>query len=391
MTTTKKILGIVMAVVMIFGCFTLAFAADTDAASVAVTAGTTTLAAGESTTITVKATANFAAATISIPVFYDKTLVSVSEVTAGTLTGGTITTNTDATSAMSDKVFANTGLSSTQYGFVIATFIASPGATVSSTLDGSVFVTFKVTAKADVSGTAAVKVVEGSKKTSSNLNGTLYFGSSTTGATVTGTAENVENIDITNSSITIDIGETMVPADLALTTTGSTAGVIIDTHKTFGGTYAGVVYGFKQAATTTFRSTAYLTNNLQVTNGGTMEFARSIGTAGYGTGTTITVKNSDGSVEKIYVVVIFGDVNGDGLINANDTTALKAAVQSSANAPANSVKRMAANCQNLANATLMHTLNANDTAALKNHVNGSAKFEQSTLATRHNTYNNFYQ
>lgn len=391
MTTTKKILGIVMAVAMIFSCFTVAFAADSDAASVTVTSGVTTLAAGESTTITVKATANFAAATISIPVFYDKTLVTVSEVTAGSLTGGSISTNTDSTSAMVDKVFANTGLDKNQYGFVIATFIASPGATVSATLDGAVVLTFKVTAKADVNGTAAVKVVEGSKKTTSNLNGTLYFGSSKTGATVTGGAENVENIDITAGSVAIDVGETMLPADLALTTTGSTAGVIIDTKKTFGGTYAGVVYGFEQVAITTFRTNAYLSKNLQVTNGGTMEFGRSIGTAGYGTGTTITVKNADGSVAKTYVVVIFGDVNCDGLINANDTTALKAAVQSAANAPANSVKRMAANCQNLANPTLMHTLNANDTAALKKHISGSAKFTQASLATRQNSYNNFYQ
>lgn len=298
MTMTKKILGIVLAVAMIFGCFTLAFAADTDAASVAVTAGTTTLAAGESTTITVKATTNFAAATISIPVFYDKTLVTVSDVTAGTLTGGSVTTNTDATSAMSDKVFANTGLSSTQYGFVIATFIASPGATVSSALDGAVVVTFKVTAKADVNGTAAVKVVEGSKKTTSNTNGTLYFGSSSTGATVTGTATNVENITLSAASVDLTIGSAAEPV-----LTGKNGGYV-DTARSY-------VYGVPAGETD-------LTGYFTVTDG-------SFTVSGSGTGATLTVLDSKGATFARYILIIFGDVNGDNAVTDADATTIKMA------------------------------------------------------------------
>lgn len=199
---------------------------------------------------------------------------------------------------------------------------------------------------------------------------------------------------VTDASITpVTIGAaTVAEAELVLTDTGSSAGVIIDTNKTFGGAYAGVVYGFTQAATATFRSTTYLTNNLTATNGGTLTFARSIGTAGYGTGTTITVMNADGSeTGKVYVVVIFGDVNADGFVNANDTTAVKNAVSSAANAPANSVKRMAANVQAIKNGTMLHTLNANDTTAMKNHVSGSAKIDPTVLATYQYTYNNFYQ
>lgn len=199
---------------------------------------------------------------------------------------------------------------------------------------------------------------------------------------------------VTDASITpVTIGAaTVAEAELVLTDTGSSAGVIIDTNKTFGGAYAGVVYGFTQAATATFRSTTYLTNNLTATNGGTLTFARSIGTAGYGTGTTITVMNADGSeTGKVYVVVIFGDVNADGFVNANDTTAIKNAVSSAANAPANSVKRMAANVQAIKNGTMLHTLNANDTTAMKNHVSGSAKIDPTVLATYQYTYNNFYQ
>lgn len=293
MTTTKKILGIVMAVAMIFSCFTVAFAADSDAASVTVTSGVTTLAAGESTTITVKATANFAAATISIPVFYDKTLVTVSEVTAGSLTGGSISTNTDSTSAMVDKVFANTGLDKNQYGFVIATFIASPGATVSATLDGAVVLTFKVTAKADVNGTAAVKVVEGSKKTTSNLNGTLYFGSSKTGATVTGGAENVENITLSAASVDLTIGSAAEPV-----LTGKNGGYV-DAENMY-------VYGVPAGETD-------LSSYFSVTDG-------SMTVSGSGTGATLTVLDSKGATFATYTLIIFGDVNKDNAITLADYT-----------------------------------------------------------------------
>ena len=390
MTRTKKVLGLLLALAMVFGCMTMAFATDpgADARAASITVATTAneLAAGESATITVSATTNFTASTWSVPVFYNKTLVSI----AVTSVGGTAIA-TDADAVDSSLVYANTGYDEATYGFVLVQFTAENGETIADTLNSKEIVSFTVTALADVEGDAVVVVPATALKTTSNANGKLYFGCSTEGTTVSGVPELVSNIDTTAATQTIAIGATMLPADLALTDAGATAGVIIDTNKTFGGAYAGVVYGFEQVATTTFRTNAYLTNNLQVTNEGTWELSRSYGTAGYGNGTVITVKNADDTVSKTYVVVIFGDVNGDGLINANDTTALKAAVQAATNAPANSVKRMAANCQKLANGTMMHTLNANDTAALKNHINGTSKFTQAALATTQNTYNNFYQ
>lgn len=396
MTRTKKVLGLLLAIAMVFGCMTIAFAtdpgADARAASVTVATTATELAAGETATITVSATTNFTASTASIPVFYNKTLVSVSDVTAAadTVVGAAVIA-TDATATDSTLVYANTGYDAATYGYVLVQFTAENGATVADTLSNTTLITFTVTALADVEGDAVVVVPATAIKNASNANGKLYFGCSTEGTTVSGVAELVSNIDTTAATQTIAIGATMLPADLALTDAGSTAGVIIDTNKTFGGAYAGVVYGFTQAATTTFRNTTYLTNNLQVTNEGTMEFSRSIGTAGYGTGTVITVKNADDTVAKTYVVVIFGDVNGDGLINVNDTKAVKAAVTDATQAPTNSVKRMAANCQNIANATMLHTLNVNDTKAVRLHVAGTTKLDPVSLAAKQYAANSFYQ
>ena len=181
------------------------------------------------------------------------------------------------------------------------------------------------------------------------------------------------------------------PADLAKKA-GAEAGIIIDTNKTFAGTYAGAVYGFTQAAVATFRTTTYLTNNLEATNGGSLEFGRSIGTAGYGTGTTITVKNSDGSVSKVYVVVILGDANCDGFININDTTEIKNAGANASIAPANSVKRMACNTQVINNPNMLHILNTNDTTAMKNHLaTGGTKINFTLLATYQSNNTTFYK
>ena len=187
-------------------------------------------------------------------------------------------------------------------------------------------------------------------------------------------------------------GAAMVPADLVLTATGASKGVIIDTHKTFGGAYAGVVYGI---SATTFKTKANITNNVEASNGGSLVVAASDGktlaSGNYGTGSTIEVLNADGtSTGKTYVFVVFGDVDGNGLINAADAQTTLSVINNASVAPNNSVKRMAANAQLLNNATMMHTVNANDAQAILKHVTGT-KIDQPTYAAKQNGYNNFYQ
>lgn len=231
-----------------------------------------------------------------------------------------------------------------------------------------------------------VQIVDDAKS-KTNPGGTLFAarmddGILTTGTSVIGQATTIET-DARN------IGAVSLPAEL-VKTAGAEAGIIIDNTHTFGGAYTGVVFGFTQKAANTFANTNYITTNLEVTNGGTYEFTRSIGARNYGTGTVITVKNADGTVAATYIVVIFGDVDGNGLINGQDTTAVQGAVNVAATFADNSVQRMAANCQNSANATIMHRLNGQDTTAVKNHVNGT-KLDQAALASRMQSNANFYK
>ncbi len=213
-------------------------------------------------------------------------------------------------------------------------------------------------------------------KSKTNPGGSLFAARMSDGILATGAS--IIGQDTTIETPARNIGA--LPADLVKTASAE-AGIIIDKTHTFGGDYTGVVYGFTQKANNTFMNTNYITTNLEVTNGGSYAFSRSIGASGYGTGTVITVKNADGTVAATYVVVIFGDVDGNGLINTNDVTAVKKAAATASTYANNSVQRMAANCQLVAAAALMHTINTNDTTTVKAHVAGK-KVDQGALATK---------
>jgi hypothetical protein len=180
-----------------------------------------------------------------------------------------------------------------------------------------------------------------------------------------------------------NIGAVSLPAELVLTATGTSKGVVIDNTHTFGGAYAGVVYGITAA---TYKTKANITNNVEASNGGSLVVKASDGktaaSGNYGTGSTIEVLNADGtSTGKVYVFIVFGDVDGNGLINGNDIGAAASFITDASLAPNNSVKRMAANCQIVAAAAMMHTINANDIKAIAGNLSGT-KLDQVALATK---------
>ncbi len=191
------------------------------------------------------------------------------------------------------------------------------------------------------------------------------------------------------TSINVDADTTVkaiwkqLPADLVLTATGATNNVVIDTVHKFNSAYAGVVYGI---SATTYKTKANITNNVTASNGGSIVVKSSTGqttaSGNFGTGSTIEVFNADGtSTGKIYVFVVFGDVDGNGLINGNDIGTAASFITDATLAPNNSVKRMAANCQIVTAAAMMHTINANDIKAIAGNLSGT-KLDQVALAAK---------
>lgn len=205
------------------------------------------------------------------------------------------------------------------------------------------------------------------------------------------------------------IGETTAPADLAVKSAYTSKGIVIDTAKTFGGAYAGVVYGLDLPADsnsqigTTSLTAAYYTERFEATNGGTLSVTKTpyiSRPASYGTGTTLKVTGTDGN-SKTYLVVIFGDVNGDSKINTNDISETSTISMSNSTYSAD-IKRMAANVAVASrgmSAQKHYDVATDDIATLLaaaqsldgNFVNGNKTVTQATLAASHSSYNTYYQ
>ena len=301
MKKKNKIIAIIVALILVVSVFVVGTVANTKNTSIAISINKTELTAGQSATVTVTASADYPVATASIPVFYDKTMVTVSNATA-TLTGYAVAeVTTDLIAVDSAKIYANTNMNSEKFGFVLVTYIGGANDTV-STIDNKTVLTFTITAKSDVSGDALVKCVTESAKTDDNVEGMLYFGTTTSGTTITSIPENVENIDVENASKSATI--TTGGADLVAKADMPT---VIDTTNKY-------IYGITAGDS--------VEDYIQVNNGSYELVANSLGYTN-GTGAIVNVKNTSGTVVDTYTVIIFGDVNGDGNITASDGNTVK--------------------------------------------------------------------
>ncbi len=297
MKNRNKAIAILVAVVLVVSVFVVGTVANTKNTSIVISIDKTELTAGQSATVTVTASADYPVATASIPVFYDKTMVTVSNATAP-LTGYDIANiTTDLTATDSSKIYANTNINSSKFGFVLVTYIGGAGDTV-STMDNETILTFTITAKSDVSGDALAKCVTESAKTEENVAGMLYFGTTTSGTTITSIPENVENINVSNASSSVII--TNGGAELVANADKPT---VIDADNKY-------IYGITPGDN--------VEDYIKVNNGSFELVANSSGFTN-GTGSTVIVKNASGTVVDTYMVIIFGDVNGDTQVTGADS------------------------------------------------------------------------
>lgn len=386
MVKSKKILSLALALVMALGVLTMGvFAAKTTpTATFTVSASAPEVATGDEVTITVKANATetFYAGPMSLPIEYNASLF---EYVADSATVANIYGESTTKSAVKAEAGKLT----------VALTPSTSGAVTAPDLNGAnlTVLTFKL--KAIGSTGSSTVAIANDQKTAANIGGKFYCGSFD--STNPKTAELTEIGQTLNRvSATISYaGGAAEPADLAVKADYASTGIVIDSQKTFGGKYNGVVYGFNLDATV---NAAFYTNRLEATNGGSIKVVKTpyvARPASYGTGATVEVYNSDGTLAKTYVIVILGDVNGDGKILATDTQLVFNHVNSVA-IITDEVKIMAANAAPAAGrtealkATSMYTINATDTQAVFNAVNGTA-LDQAALAASHAKYNKYYQ
>ena len=301
MKNKNKIIATVLAIALIASVFIVGTVANVKNTSITVSVDKTELSSGESATVTVKASADYPVATASIPVFYDKTLVDVSNATA-TLSGYDVkNVTTDATATDSAKIYANAGVDSSKYGFVLVTYIGGANDTVNA-LENATMLTFKITAKSGVSGDAAIKSVTETAKTEENVAGMLYFGTTTNGEVINSIPENVEGVVLTSATANV----TIKSAGTTITAKGDKETVIDNENK--------YIYGITPGDN--------VEDYVQVNNG---SFEVVANASGYknGTGAIVNVKNASGTVVDTYTIIVFGDVDGDSALSGTDALYIK--------------------------------------------------------------------
>lgn len=285
MTKAKKAISVVLAVVMIAGLFAFgAFAADQNA-TIAVSASETQVEVGATVTVTVAATTDYYAAATSVPVYYDAA--------AFDLVPDSVTPSTDLYGAG----YTDTAINTTEAGCVMVAFIPKAGGTAKQLSNTTLF-TFQLTAKANAQASPIATKAE-DQKTATNIGGKLYLGAYSTADVNTATVTAVgQKFTLTNTAVTI--GSAAAPE---LVVTEDTTGYIDEARK--------YVYGVKAGD----EATAYF----EATNGGSIEMVANEAGATNGTGAQLQLKSADGSVVDTYTLIIFGDVDGTGAVDASDT------------------------------------------------------------------------
>ena len=301
MKKNKKIIILVLSLVLVLSITATIFIVTANAkqTDIAITVDKTELSVGQTATVSVSVKANYPIATMSIPVFYDKTLVDVSDVTATISDYAVKSVITDEQSADPSKVYANTGVDSEKFGFVLVTYIGGAGKTVPETTDG-VVLTFRITAKAGASGTEVIKCVSQSTKTDGNVAGMLYFGATVNENVIDAVPENVKNINLEKAEANLVVS----PSGTALVPNKEYTGVVDSVRNYVYGVPAGVTTeDFKEFFSVINGSFDIIANEAGYTNG---------------TGATLVVKDENGNEITTYTLIIFGDVNGDGTVTATD-------------------------------------------------------------------------
>lgn len=285
MTKAKKAISVVLAVVMIAGLFAFgAFAADQNA-TIAVSASETQVEVGATVTVTVAATTDYYAAATSVPVYYDAA--------AFDLVPDSVTPSTDLYGAG----YTDTAINTTEAGCVMVAFIPKAGGTAKQLSNTTLF-TFQLTAKANAQASPIATKAE-DQKTATNIGGKLYLGAYSTADVNTATVTAVgQEFSLTNTAVTI--GSAAAPE---LVVTEDTTGYIDEARK--------YVYGVKAGD----EATAYF----EATNGGSIEMVANEAGATNGTGAQLQLKGADGAVLDTYTLIIFGDVDGTGAVDASDT------------------------------------------------------------------------
>ena len=341
MSNIKKIIGVVLALVMVLSMASVAFAAEGDyyEISFSVVDNKTELAPGDSTTIEVRLTANFYVSAISIPIFFDDSQVDVvatSKLAKDDEQADRIHIADEDSDPEALKKFYESVPRSPETDALRAFVYIGKRYDKLYKYDNELIMELEVTAKTDAkSDTVIFDCIEEAIKTTTHPSGALYVAKNSSGNDeVDSTGEVIDDATITDARAEIKVvAEEEVLNTLKVKEDFDYAeDVVIDKDiislflDWYEGDYddavdanaTGMVYGveimdyYLDEALTTELGDEYLV--LTYTDAAD----------GYdSTGTKIEVLAADKqTVLETYYFVYFGDVNGDGDVDTGDVSLL---------------------------------------------------------------------
>ncbi len=297
MSKAKKAFCLVLSVAMIVGVFAFSAMAADQTATFTVTASETQVDVGDTITVTVAATTDYYAGPTGLPIYYDP---AVFEYVAGSLSVTGIFGAGSAT-MVSDYSDPTVGL--------LNVIITPQGTSAAAQQLNGTLLTFRLTAIAE--GASAIGLKAEDQKTETNKAGKLYCGAFASSEI----SEDVESIGqefiLNNTSVTVG---TAAAPELQLSENGTSTGAIID-RVSYCANGNGFVYGIDAY------SDADILDKLTTPSGSIRVTANDYGV--YSTGAKIELLSASGDVVETYYFIFFGDVNGDGFVDATDVTTVE--------------------------------------------------------------------
>ena len=299
MTKAQKALCLALAVVLVISVFAFSALAADQTAEFTVSASETQIEVGDTITVTVAVTTDYYAAATGVPIYYD---AEVFEYVADSLQVTEIFGDGAATNIQSNYA-EPAGLLN-----VVIVPLDSYGA-VSRHLSGTLL-TFQLTAKAE--GTSEIGLRAEDQKTESHIGGLLYCGAYASEDVTSAVTSTGQTFILSNTTVTVG---TAAQPELAVKE--GTTGVIDTVNKyVYGVTVGDVAENFFEA-----------------TNNGSIRMVANDAGVENGTGAQLQLLDAQGGVLETYTLIIFGDVDGSGVVDiADSVTIMQYVADSAANA-----------------------------------------------------------